>query len=337
MHKGIWVFAEQVKGEPKEASLNLLSEAKKLAIKAGETLTAVLFGHNIYGQTEKLAHYGADSVLMAEHERLDRYNAEIFIDILSDNINHYHPSILLFTATSTGRDLAPKIATKIKSGLVSNCSALDINTEKKLVMIKPIFGGKLSLKALCPEKRPQLATILPEALEIGNPDSSKVAEVTRIEMKSNTQQDKIKITGFIKGDPRTIDITDAEVLVCVGGGLRDVRNLKIVEEFAELLGAAIGGSRVAVDKGWIHFAHQVGQTGKTVCPKLIMTFGISGAIQFTMGMKNSRIIIANNLDKNAPIFKLADIGIVGDLNEIIPALTDKLRQVSKGNINEPEV
>lgn len=307
----------------------LICEARKLADKLEEELSVVLFGHEVAETVEKVAHYGAEKAFVAENDLLGQYSAELYTSVLVTLIHDYRPSILLFTATSIGRDLAPKVATKLKTGLVSNCNGLDIDKEKVLVLTKPIYGGKLSLKAICPSKRPQMATILTDALDTKKPDESRVAEIIKVEPRISSKQMHTNVTGFIKGDPKTIDISDAELIVCAGGGLGDAKNLKSVEELADVLGASIGGSRVAVDNKWISFSRQVGQTGKTICPKLIMTFGISGAIQFTMGMKDSKLIIANNKDRSAPIFKVADVGIVGDLKEVIPALADRLAEVTK--------
>jgi len=329
MNKGIWVFVEQTKSELKEASLMLISEAQKLADRLEEELSAVLFGHDVAETVEKVAHYGAEKVFVAENDLLGQYSAELYTSVLVTLIHDYQPSILLFTATSIGRDLAPKIATELKTGLVCNCNGLEIDNEDQLVMIKPIYGGKLWLKAICPNKRPQIATVLPDALDKEDLNESRVAEIIKIKPEISSKQMHTNVTGFIKGDPKTIDITDAELIVCAGGGLGDSKNLKYVEELADVLGASIGGSRVAVDNKWISFSRQVGQTGKTVSPKLIMIFGISGAIQFTMGMKDSKLIIANNKDRSAPIFKVADVGIVGDLKEVIPALADRLAEATK--------
>ena len=311
----------------------LICEARKLADKLEEELSAVLFGYNVTDIVEKLAHYGAGKAFVADNELLGQYSTELYTSVLGNLIHDYQPSILLFTATSIGRDLAPKVATKLKTGLVSNCNGLDIDKEKVLVMTKPIYGGKLSLKAICPNKRPQMATVLPDALDTKEPDESRVADIIRVEPKISSKEMHTNVTGFIKGDPKTIDITDAELIVCAGGGLGDAKSLKSVEELADVLGASIGGSRVAVDNKWIPFSRQIGQTGKTVSPKLIMAFGISGAIQFAMGMKDSKLIIANNKDGKAPVFKVADVGIVGDLKEVIPALTEKLREVIKSKEN----
>jgi len=329
MNKGVWVFVEQALSQPKEASLLLISYAQKLAKKLEEELVAVVFGYDVTHMAERLAGYGAQKVFVAENRLLAQYNAEPYTSVLVELIRDHQPSVVLFTATSMGGDLAAKVATKVKTGLVSNCIDLDIDDEKQLVMTKPVYGGKLWLRAVCPNRRPQMATVLTDALELKEPDVSRSAEIIKVDKKISSCEIHTNVRGFIKGDPKTIDITDAEIIICVGGGLGDKKNLKIVEELADVLGASIAGSRVAVDNGWIPFSRQIGQTGKTVCPKLIMTFGVSGAIQFTMGMKDSKLIIANNKDRSAPIFKIADVGIVGDLKEVVPALTGSLLEVRK--------
>ena len=326
MNAGIWVFIEQKSGIFEEASLKVLSEGRKLADKTKEELSAVLFGEAVRERATELAYYGADRVLLADRDVLAKYHPELYVRMLSNLVEEFAPAVLLYAATSTGMDLAPKVAARTKTGVVTNCDGIDINDQKELIATKPVFAAKLSKKAVCPEKRPQMATLLPEVLDYGKVNKSRVCEIVEVSGEFHLQEVSTKIKGFIKGDPKTVDIADADMIVAVGGGLGDKENLKMVEELADTIGASIGGSRVVVDNGWLPFPRQIGQTGKTVVPKLIVTVGISGAIQFTMGMKNAKLIIANNKDKDAAIFKVADFGLVGDYRDWIPVLNEKLRQ-----------
>lgn len=326
MNAGIWVFIEQVNGTFEEAPLKVLSEGRKLADKAKEELSAVLFGEDLKKIAVELAYYGADRVLSADRGFLAQYQPELYVEQLSSMVEEFSPSFLLFAATPTGRDLAPRVAARIKAGVVANCDGIDIDGNKDLIATKPIIAEKLSQKAACQGNRPQMATILPEFLDYANIDKSRACEIVEVSVELNPHEVSTEVTGFIKGDPKTIDIADADMIVAVGGGLGKKANLKMAEELAEIIGASIGGSRVVVDNGWLPFPRQIGQTGKTVVPRLMITIGVSGAIQFTMGMKNAKLIIANDKNKEAPIFKVADFGLVGDFKGLIPALSEKLRE-----------
>ncbi len=325
MDKGVWVFVEQNRKELKEPSLMLVAEGKKLAGALGQELSAVVIGNDISRNASAIGQYGAEKVMLVQDPKLEYYSDTAYGSVLIKLIKDYRPAVVLFAATSVGRNLAPKVAAALGTGLATNCDAIEVNKQKQMVMTKPIYGGKLSQKIVCPIKKPQMATFLPISLEVVQPDQSKTAEIQEIDLQITDDLIHTKVKGFIKGDPRTIDIADAERIVCTGGGLGDPKHLPILEDLADTLGAAMASSRVGVDKGWLPFQRQIGQTGKTVFPKLIMTFGVSGQIQFTMGMKDSKLIIANDKDRDAPIFKVADIGIVGDLKEIVPALTEELR------------
>ncbi|MCL5959171.1 MAG: electron transfer flavoprotein subunit alpha/FixB family protein, partial [Chloroflexi bacterium] len=303
---GIWVLAEQRNGELQEVSLELVGEARKLADELKEELWAVLLGSSVENLTPPLAHYGADKVLVAEHPLLENYTTEAFTSALTGLITQYQPSTVIIGATSVGRDLAPRVATRLKTGLVTECTILKAGEKGALLMTKPTHGGKVYTTFTCNSARPQMATVRPGVLGLGKANTSRKAAIVRAEVGEDLGEIRTKVTGFGKADPKTVDLTEAEIIVAGGRGVGSLEKYRLIEELAELLGGSVGGSRVARDAGWVPFERQIGQTGRTVAPNLILTAGISGATQFANGMKDSKAIIVINKDRNAPIFKIAD-------------------------------
>ena len=328
--EGVWVLTEQSGGQLHDISLEMVSEGRKLADKLSMPLGAVVAGSNINKLAEPLAQHGADKVWLLDSPNLATYNAELYTDALACLIERNHPDIVLSGDTSIGKDLAPKLAARLKTGLVTECTALSLNEEGLIVLTKPSYSGKASSTVVFHKARPQMATIKPGIMDIGIPDPSRTAEVVKIANGFNGKA-KTKVIDFIKADPKTVNITEAELIVAGGGGAGNFENWKLVEEMADAMGASLAGSRIAVDAGWITSNRQVGQTGKTVSPRLYIACGISGAIQHTMGMKDSKVIIAINKDRNAAIFKLADVKVIGDMVEIVPEITQQLLELKRSS------
>jgi len=264
---------------------------------------------------------------LADGEGLEQYSANTYASILEDLIKAHAPWILLMGATPIGRDLAPKIAVRINTGLVTDCNILDIDEAGLLVMTKFIYGGKASASIICPNGRPQMATIRVGLVDVEKPDATKKAEIVSVNAGIKSWESPTKVVGFIKGNPKLVDLTEAERIVGGGAGVGAEEHFRLIEELAEALNASVGGTRVAVDKGWLPFSRQIGQTGKIVSPEIFIICGASGAIHFQMGMKDSKRIIAVNSDRTAPIFKIADVGILGDLHQVGPEIVERLRSL----------
>ena len=327
-YKGIWVFAEQYGGDVHPVVLELLGEGRKLAGDLGVELCALLLGDSsIEKETKKLIEYGADKVYLAMAPELKHYATLPYSSIISDMIRRYKPEIVLFGATTTGRDLASRIAARINAGLTADCTGLAIDKGTKLLQqTRPAFGGNIMATILCKNHRPQMSTVRPKVFKKAAPDSSRKGEVIKVTPIVDKKDLLIRILDVIKDATVKVNLAEAEIIVSGGRGLQAPENFKLVEELAEVIGGAVGASRATVDAGWISSHHQVGQTGKTVCPKLYIAVGISGAIQHLAGMSSSDIIVAVNRDPDAPIFKVATYGIVGDLFEVVPKLTRKLKE-----------
>jgi len=331
--KDVWVISEQHEGKLRPVSFELLGIGRKLSEKLGEELAAVLIGEKVSDLAKPLAAYGADRIYLLEDEELRRYTPDGYTSALSELILNRKPSIVLFGATIIGREFAPRVAARVHTGLTADCTGLDIDDEGHLVQIRPAFGGKLMAMIVCPNKRPQMATVRPNVMKKRNPDWSREPRVERVEINIVPESIRTKILDIVKEvSPETIKVEEARIIVSGGRGLGSPENLKMIEDLAQVLGAAVGGSRAIVDAGWLPHHQQVGQTGKTVAPKLYVAIGISGAIQHLVGMQTSDIIIAINKDPEAPIFKVATFGIVGDLFQVVPAITESLRKaIAKKN------
>ena len=324
--KGVWVLVEQKDGQLRDGALEIVSEGRKIADKMNEELTAVIMGSIADEQGKQLAQYGASQILSIEHPALTPYSVEIHTQVLLDIIEKYSPNVILSVHTANGADLVCRLASRLETGLVTSCDRVDVNREKLLVQTKLVYGGKASATFVCPSVRPQMATINPDALELGTPDADATAEVTRLKVSLEPGDPQTQIVDFIQGDPSAIDLTEAEIIAAGGIGLGSQSNFKLIEELAEVIGGTVGATRRVVDEEWVTTEKQIGLTGKMVKPKLFIACGISGAIQHTMGMKDSRKIVAINIDRNAPIFKIADVGVVGDVLEVLPPLITELRE-----------
>jgi len=328
-YKGIWVFAEQYGSDVHPVALELLGEGKKLAKDLGVELCAVLLGDaSIEKEAKMLIEHGADKVYLAMAPELKHYTTLPYSTVISDTIKQYKPEIVLFGATTTGRDLASRIAARINAGLTADCTGLAIDKETKLLQqTRPAFGGNIMATIICKNHRPQMSTVRPKVFKKAVPDHSRKGQVIKISPKIDQKDLLVKLVEVIKDSTIKVNLSEAEIIVSGGRGLQAAENFKLIEELAGVIGGAVGASRATVDAGWISSHHQVGQTGKTVCPKLYIAVGISGAIQHLAGMGSSDIIVAINKDPDAPIFKVATYGIVGDLFEVVPKLTRKLKEV----------
>jgi electron transfer flavoprotein alpha subunit len=325
-YNGVWVLAEQRLGELQEVSLELVCWGRKLADRLDEELSALLFGDNAAGLASDLSRYGADKVYVINDQPLTGYPPEAYTEALLTLATEQTPGVILFGATVFGRDLASRLAARLKTGLASDCTALEVSDDGLLSAVRPVYGGQLDATVISPVFKPLIATMRPGIIDAKPAKSDSKAEIITVEPQPATTRSRT--TGFIKADPRTIRLDEAEVIIAGGGGIDSQEGFQLLEELAKLLGGCVGASRVPVDKGWVPLEKQIGQTGITAAPKLYIAFGISGSIYHTMGMKDSKVIVVINNDRNAPFFKLADMGIVGDYHEMLAALIQRLREVS---------
>ena len=313
-YKGVWVFIEQSGGQVKGVAHELLGEGRKLADELGEELAGVLIGSNVESQCQELFASGADKVYLVEGPEYAHYNTEAYTVAFVDLIDTYKPASILVGATNDGRDLGPRIAARTRTGLCADCTGLSIDEETKLVKwTRPAFGGNIMADILCPEHRPQMGTVRPKVFKKPVPDPSRKGEIVKAASKVKAEDLKVKLLEVISVCTSNCKLEEADIIVSGGRGLGKPENFCVVEDLALTLGGAVGASRAAVDAGWKPALHQVGQTGKTVGPKIYFACGISGAIQHLAGMSSSDTIIAINKDPDAPIFKVADYGIVGDV------------------------
>ena len=327
-YKNVWVFIEVAEGKPKNVGLELLSEGRKLADAMGQKLAGVLIGDKVEGIAKEIFAAGADSVYLVEAAELASYNTDGYAATLVDLIKTYKPSVLLLGATNNGRDLGPRVACRIGTGLTADCTGLGIDEATGLVAwTRPAFGGNIMATILCPEHRPQMGTVRPSVFKRPVPDYSKSGEIIRVKSIVKAADIRTKLIDIIHVCTASCNLEEAEIIVSGGRGLCKPENFSLVEALADVLGGAVGASRAAVDAGWKPALHQVGQTGKTVGPKIYFACGISGAIQHLAGMSSSDIVIAINKDPDAPIFKMADYGIVGDVCEVLPILTEEFKKI----------
>lgn len=322
-YKGVWIVAEQDDNKIHSITYELLGEARKLADSLGEELAVVLMGCNFSEDIyTKLIHRGADKVYVVESPALKDFNDEPYGKALVHLINEYKPDIVLCGATARGRSFFARVAVEVKTGLTADCTGLDIDEETKLLLqTRPAFGGNIMAIIICPNNKPQMATVRHKVMQEATLDRKHKGDIIKKTYKKVDLPSRTNVLDIVKEIENTVNIVEADVIVSGGRGLGCPENFKIIEELAKTLEGAVGASRAAVDSDWISYSHQVGQTGKTVCPKIYIACGISGAIQHLIGMQSSDIIIAINKDSDAPIFKVADYGIVGDLFEIVPKLT----------------
>ncbi|EJO5348387.1 electron transfer flavoprotein subunit alpha/FixB family protein [Clostridium botulinum] len=327
--KGIWVFAEQREGKLQKVALELIGKGKELSKKLGVELTVVLLGHNIDDIPKKLIQHGADKVLYANDPLLENYNTDGYTKVIYDLIQERKPEILLVGATYIGRDLGPRISSRLGTGLTADCTALDIDMDtRNLLMTRPAFGGNLMATIVCENNRPQMSTVRPGVFEKLQEDESRTGSIENIKVNLKESDIKIKIKDVVKLAKQIKDIGEAKILVSGGRGLGSSEGFGLLRELADLIGGEVSGSRAVVDNGWIDKAYQVGQTGKTVRPNVYIACGISGAIQHLAGMQESDYIVAINKDESAPIMKVADLSIVGDYKKILPSMIDEIKQAN---------
>ena len=350
--KGVWVFCEQRQGTMMPTSFELISEGRKLADELGTKLYGILLGHNIEGIAKELGGYGADKVLVCESPLLAVYNTDAYAKVICDVIEDLKPEAFLIGATNIGRDLGPRCAARLHTGLTADCTHLDVDVanyiqflresstldvdsqkwdmeDRNLKMTRPAFGGHLMATIICPRFRPQMSTVRPGVMQTQPYDEAGAAktEIVNVDVKLDKSDIHVDVLEVKKAAKKLVDLIGADVVVSVGRGIsKDVEGgIKLAEELADVLGGVVGGSRATIDSGWLSADHQVGQTGKTVHPKVYIALGISGAIQHKAGMQDSECIIAVNKNDTAPIFEIADYGICGDLFKVTPMLIEAIK------------
>ncbi|MBQ9503810.1 MAG: electron transfer flavoprotein subunit alpha/FixB family protein [Lachnospiraceae bacterium] len=347
-YKGVAIFAQQVDGKLSSIALELLGKGKELAADLDtKEVTAVLIGSDIKGLADELAEYGADKVIVIDDPELKEYRTEPYAHALASAINEYKPEIMLVGATAIGRDLGPRVSARIHTGLTADCTSLDIGDfplepipgkeseqkHKQLLMTRPAFGGNTIATIACPNHRPQMATVRPGVMQKAEPKKGAKAEIIEYNPGFKPDHKYVEILDIVKEVSNVADIMDAKILVSGGRGVGSPENFKLLDDLAEAIGGTVSCSRAVVDAGWKPKDMQVGQTGKTVRPQVYFAIGISGAIQHVAGMEESDIIVAINKDEDAPIFDVADYGVVGDLNKILPDLTAKIKEARAAKKN----
>ncbi len=340
-YKGVYVFAQQVDNELGGIAFELLGKAKELAKDLNTDVTAMLLGSGIKGLADQLAEYGADKVIVVDDPELKDYRTEPYAHAMASIINEYKPEIVLVGATAIGRDLGPRVSARVATGLTADCTVLEIGDfplnpipgqeqkHNQLLMTRPAFGGNTIATIACPDNRPQMATVRPGVMQKIEPIAGAKAEIIDYNPGFTPNDKYVEILEIVKEVSNTVDIMDAKILVSGGRGVGSKENFQILQDLADVIGGTVSCSRAVVDSGWMPKELQVGQTGKTVRPNVYFAIGISGAIQHAAGMEESDIIIAINKDETAPIFEIADYGVVGDLNKIVPKLTEELKKVVK--------
>ena len=341
-YKGVYIYAQQVDNEISSIAFELIGKGKELAADLNTDVTAVLLGYQVAGLVDQLAEYGADKVIVVDDPELETYRTEPYAHALASVINEYKPEIMLVGATAIGRDLGPTVSARVHTGLTADCTMLEIgdfpltvpegkeDTQKhnQLLMTRPAFGGNTIATIACPDNRPQMATVRPGVMQKLPKEAGRKAEVIDFDAKLEENNRYVEIMNVVKAVGNVKNIMDAKVLVSGGRGVGSKENFKILEELAEAMGGMVSCSRAVVENGWLEPDYQVGQTGKTVRPQIYFAIGISGAIQHVAGMEESDLIIAINKDEDAPIFDVADYGLVGDLNKIVPQLTAAIKAES---------
>ncbi|MBI3945975.1 MAG: electron transfer flavoprotein subunit alpha [Armatimonadetes bacterium] len=325
-YRNVWVFGEQFRGKVAPVVFELIGSGRQLADARGSELAVVVLGSDLEAAANELSEYALDKVYLYEAPELAQYDGERYARILADLCRGMKPEILLAGATTTGRSFMSQVAIKLYTGLTADCTGLAIGEDGLLYQTRPAYGGNIMATILCPYTRPQMATVRHKVFP--HPEkrnNAKPPEVVRLNLKPQLHTSRSELIEFIEQVEATVNIVEADIIVSGGRGIQDPSNFALIQDLAQALGGAVGASRAAVDAGWIPYAHQVGQTGKTVCPKLYIACGISGAVQHLAGMSSSKTIIAINKDPEAPIFQVASFGFVGDCLEIVPLLTKKIK------------
>ncbi len=334
MSKDVYVIAEQRDGKIQKVGVELIGEATKLAKDLGEQVVAVLLGSNVADRAQELIHYGADKVVVVEDPMLEKYATEPYAKAITAVIKEFEPEIVLYGATSIGRDLAPRVSARVHTGLTADCTKLAINEETKLLhMTRPAFGGNIMATIVCKNHRPQMATVRPGVMAALAKDETRTGEVVNFKVDFVPADMNVEIIEEVKETKKTVDITEAKILVSGGRGIGSAEFVNTLQEAADVLGGVVTGSRPVIENGWLSKERQVGQTGKTVRPDLYLACGISGAIQHVAGMESSEVVISINKDDNAAIFSVSDLGVVGDVKVILPKLIEALKKVKEEKMN----
>lgn len=322
--KGIAVYVEHVDGDIHPVTLELVGKAKELALKVNQPVYALFIGHAVSEKARELLHYGIDRVFVYDTEELKDFRIECYTAAAEDFINNLKPSVILVGATSIGRSLAPRIAARFRTGLTADCTVLDIKENTDLIQIRPAFGGNIMAQIATPNNRPQIATVRYKVMSAPERCEAESGSITQCSIPKEMLKSGIQVVKTTKKE-KEVSISDAEIIVVAGRGLKSEKDMQMVRELAEILGAQVAATRSLVESGWVDAKKQIGLSGRTVKPKLIITCGVSGAVQFAAGMKGSDCIIAINSDEKAPIFQIAHYGIVGDIYEVIPGLVKNIR------------
>ena len=325
-YKNVYVFVEQREGVIQNVGLELLGKARELADALNEKVYAMLLGHDLTTQAQECIAYGADTVLRVDAPELATYVTEPYAQAIYQIIRDNKPSIVLIGATTIGRDLGPRLSARVETGLTADCTGLEISEDRDLLMTRPAFGGNLMATIICKEHRPQMSTVRPGVMRMGQRDDNRKGTIEDVKINFDKSKFRVRVIETVKESKNLIDITEAKVLISGGRGVGNAEGFDMLRAMANTIGAEVSASRAMVDAGVLGHERQVGQTGKTVRPDLYFAMGISGAIQHLAGMEESEYIIAINKDKFAPIFNVADLGIVGDVRKIVPLLTEKLKR-----------
>jgi len=327
-YSGVLVYVEQRLNEVQNVSLELLGKGRKIADELGVQVTAALIGKNIEKHARLLVEYGADKVIILDHDSLELYSTEPYTQAMVQAVQSESPEIVLFGATSIGRDLAPRVSARLLTGLTADCTSLEISEERMLLMTRPAFGGNIMATIVSPDHRPQMSTVRPGVMTKMERDAQRVGEIIHFPLQIVKNNNFVEILSFEKETEEKQDIQEATILVSGGRGVGSKENFTLLYDLADSLGGLVSASRAAVDSGWMDHDRQVGQTGKTVRPNLYFACGISGAIQHVAGMEEAELIVAINKDKGAKIFEYADLGIVGDVHKILPFLIEEIKKIN---------
>jgi len=325
--RGVWTFAEQRGGSLEKVSLEILAAGRQLANKLNVGLHTMLLGYHVENLCKELIAHGADLIYLAESPLLKDYQVSTYAKVITDLVRNYRPEFVLFGATYIGRDLAPRVARRLGTGLTADCTGFEIDIERRMLLqIRPAFGGNLIATVVCPKHRPQMATVRPGVMKELERDEGRKGRVLNVKVSLTPEDELVRILKVVREAKRRESLETAKIIVSGGRGVGSPEGFDKLRELADLLGGEVAGSRVAIEKGWLPSDRQVGQTGKTVRPDLYIACGISGSIQHRAGMQNSRCIVAVNKDPDAEIFKIAHYGIIGDLHEILPKMVDEVRK-----------
>ena len=327
-YKDVWVFCEQKKGKVQSVAYELLGKGRELADKLGADLCGVLLGDSVEAECAEIIARGADKIYLVDSPKLKAFQDDPYTKVLTRLVAKYKPEIVLCGATTIGRSLISRVAVTLNAGLTADCTGLDIDPKEKILLqTRPAFGGNIMATIISPDHRPQMATVRHKVMKESDPDPKRKGKIIKEDYPDDIYVSRTKLIDIVEELEETINLAEADIIVSGGRGLGEKENFSIIKELALALKGAVGASRSAVDAGWIPYSHQVGQTGKTVCPKVYIACGISGQIQHLVGMKSSDVIVAINKDPEAPIFSVATYGIVGDLFKVVPLLTEHVKQV----------